>query len=153
MYNEEGEVIAGKDEYLSPEQANYEVTDGRADLFGTAIVLAEMLLGYNLFEEDEPTDTRRNILELEIPDFRSLRAGIDDRLNDVLHNAFKRPRDQRYQNAGEMLHALETYLYSDGYGPTNEKLAIYVKDLFGEDGAHASERWAAGETPGLLVRP
>ena len=30
MYNEEGKVIAGKDEYLSPEQASYAVTDARA---------------------------------------------------------------------------------------------------------------------------
>ena len=36
MYNEEGKVIAGKDEYLSPEQANYAVTDARADLFPSA---------------------------------------------------------------------------------------------------------------------
>ena len=33
MYNKEGEVIAGKDEYLSPEQARCEITDHRADLF------------------------------------------------------------------------------------------------------------------------
>ena len=33
MYNEEGKVIPGKDEYLSPEGASYAVTDGRSDLF------------------------------------------------------------------------------------------------------------------------
>ncbi|MEY2878183.1 MAG: hypothetical protein RLZZ15_563, partial [Verrucomicrobiota bacterium] len=30
-----------------------------------------------------------------------------------------------------MMTALEMYLYSDGYGPTNEKLGVYIKDLFG----------------------
>jgi serine/threonine-protein kinase len=30
-----------------------------------------------------------------------------------------------------MLTALELYLYSDGYGPTNEKLGVYLMDLFG----------------------
>jgi len=45
MYNEEGKVIAGKDEYLSPEQASYAVTDARADLFPLGIVLTELLLG------------------------------------------------------------------------------------------------------------
>ncbi|MFW5883547.1 MAG: serine/threonine protein kinase [Verrucomicrobiota bacterium] len=149
MYNEEGEVIAGKDEYLSPEQANYEVTDARADLFGTAIVLSELLLGYNLFEEDEPADTRRNIIEKPIPDFSELRPEIDERLNLLLHAAFKRPRDERYQTASEMLHALETYLYSDGYGPTTEKLSSYIRDLYGRDGGNAGARWLAGQTPGL----
>lgn len=150
MYNVEGEVIAGKDEYLSPEQANYEITDARADLFGCGIVMAELLLGTNLFEADSPEETRENILEMPIPDFTALRPGIDEKLNTILHNAFKRPREDRYQSASQMLIALETYLYSDGYGPTNEKLALYLKDLFDADGHHASERWSAGLTPGLV---
>ncbi len=149
MYNVEGEVIAGKDEYLSPEQANYEVTDARADLFGCGIVMAELLLGTNLFEADSPEETRENILEMPIPDFTALRPGIDDKLNAILHNAFERPREERYQSASQMLIALETYLYSDGYGPTNEKLALYLKDLFEADGHNASDRWSAGLTPGL----
>ena len=41
-----------------------------------------------------------------------------------------RDRDERYQTAEEMLTELEVYLYSDGYGPTNEKLADYVQKLF-----------------------
>ncbi len=28
-----------------------------------------------------------------------------------------------------MLEALEKYIYSDGYGPTNEKLAAYLTEL------------------------
>ena len=31
MYNEEGHTVVGKDAHLSPEQANWEVTDARAD--------------------------------------------------------------------------------------------------------------------------
>ena len=30
-----------------------------------------------------------------------------------------------------MLNDLEVYLYSDGYGPTNEKLGTYLRELFG----------------------
>jgi serine/threonine protein kinase len=62
MYNEEGKVIAGKDEYLSPEQANYAVTDARADLFPLGIVLTELLLGKNLFRAIDRAQSRRNIL-------------------------------------------------------------------------------------------
>lgn len=134
MYNEEGEVIAGKDEYLSPEQALCEVTDARADLFSCGVVLAELLLGHNMFEAATPEETRNNILELPIPDFRKLREGVDDRLNTILHKALQRKRADRYQSAREMLTALEVYLYSDGYGPTNEKLAEYLADIY-SDGA------------------
>jgi len=131
MYNEEGEVIAGKDEYLSPEQARKEVTDSRADIFPCGIVLAELLLGYNIFEGEDGEATRDNILSMELPDFRRLREGIDERLNDILYQALSRDRESRFQSAAEMLTALELYLYSDGYGPTNEKLAAYLKDLYG----------------------
>jgi len=141
MYNEEGEVIAGKDEYLSPEQARCEVTDARADIFGCGIVMAELLCGRNIFEGESPEATRENILKMTLPDFTKMREGVDPKLNAILHKALARPREQRYQTASEMLTALEVYLYSDGYGPTNEKLAEYVRDLYGPHGATASHRW------------
>jgi serine/threonine-protein kinase len=131
MYNEEGKVIAGKDEYLSPEQASYAVTDARADLFPLGIVLTEVLLGRNIFRNVDRSQSRRNILTLPIPQFSSLRSDIDPRLEGIIQKALRRNRDQRYQAASEMLHDLEVYLYSDRYGPTNEKLGTYLRDLFG----------------------
>jgi serine/threonine-protein kinase len=150
MYNEEGEVIAGKNEYLSPEQARREVTDARADLFSCAIILSELLLGENIFETNCEKATRKNICELNIPDFTELRPDIDPRLDNILQRGLKRERSKRYQSAQSMLTALEKFLYGEGYGPTNEKLAVYIADLFDEDAGHlAAERWNAGTTPGL----
>lgn len=149
MYNEEGDVIAGKDAYLSPEQALREVTDARADLFSCAIVLAEMLLGENIFEANDEEHTRGNILKLSIPDFTEMRADIDVRLDDILQCGLKRNRDKRYQTAQQMLTALELFLYGKGYGPTNEKLGVYMKDLFSENGGAAAQRWSEGRTPGI----
>jgi serine/threonine-protein kinase len=149
MYNKEGEVIAGKDEYLSPEQARREVTDARADLFSCAIILAEMLLGENIFETHSEEATRKNILGLTIPDFTEMRSDLDPRLDDILQHAFQRDRSKRFQSAQQMLTALELFLYGDGYGPTNEKLASYITDLFGKNSSGAAMRWNLGETPGL----
>ena len=83
---------------------------------------------------------------MELPNFSSIRPDIDDRLNHILHKALKRPRDQRYQSAEEMLTELESFIYGEGSGPTNEKLAAYVYDVFGDDGEHAALRWHRGET-------
>jgi eukaryotic-like serine/threonine-protein kinase len=129
MYNEEGKVIAGKDEYLSPEQASYAVTDARADIFALGIVLSEVLLGHNIFRAANRHDSRKNVLTLPIPRFSDLRPGIDERLEPILHRCLQRDRDRRYQTAAEVLDALERYLYSDGYGPTNEKLGVYLREL------------------------
>ncbi len=147
MYNEEGDVIAGKDEYLSPEQARREVTDGRADLFCCGIVISEMLLGYNFFEDADPEATINNILNLDIPDFPEKRPDIDPKLNQILQQSLERDRDKRYNSADDMLTELEMYIYGSGYGPTNEKLAGYIRDLFGPDGQNAAERWHLGQTP------
>lgn len=131
MYNEEGKVIAGKDEYLSPEQASYAITDARADLFGLGIVLTELLLGNNIFRASDRVQSRRNILTMPIPKFSTLRPDIDARLEAVIQRALQRDRDKRYQTAFDMLTDLELYLYSDRYGPTNEKLGVYLKELYG----------------------
>jgi len=129
MYNDEGKVIAGRDDYLSPEQANYAVTDARADLFPLGIVLTELLLGKNIFHSADRLQTRRNILTMPIPQFGELRRDIDARLEGIIQKALRRDRDKRYQTAYEMLTDLELYLYSDRYGPTNEKLGVYLKEL------------------------
>ncbi len=131
MYNEEGKVIAGKDEYLSPEQATYAVTDARADLFPLGIVLTELLLGKNLFRSHDRAQSRRNILSMPIPQFSMLREDIDPKLEAIIQRALQRDRDKRYQSAYQMMTDLELYLYSDRYGPTNEKLSVYLKELFG----------------------
>jgi eukaryotic-like serine/threonine-protein kinase len=130
MYNEEGKVIAGKDEYLSPEQASYAVTDARADLFPLGIVLTELLLGRNIFRSADRSQSRRNILTMPVPNFSTLRPDIDPRLEAIIQRALQRDRDKRYQTASEMMTDLELYLYSDRYGPTNEKLGVYLKSLF-----------------------
>ncbi len=160
MYNQEGEVIAGKDEYLSPEQARCEITDHRADLFCCGIVMSELMLNRNIFEDlgDAPIEayhekTIDNILNLPIPNFCETRVNdegktdIAPELNEILHKALQRPREERYQSAEEMLFELETWMFAPGYGPTNEKLAAYVHDLFGVNGADAAARWKAGKTP------
>ncbi|HZP59287.1 MAG TPA: serine/threonine-protein kinase [Opitutaceae bacterium] len=135
MYNEEGKVIAGKDDYLSPEQASYAVTDARADLFSLGIVLTELLLGKNVFHSPDHLQTRRNILTMAIPQFGQLRSDIDGRLEAIIQKALMREREKRYQTAYEMLTDLELYLYSDRYGPTNEKLSVYLKNLMSQSEA------------------
>ena len=131
MYNEEGKVIPGKDEYCSPEQASYAVTDARADLFSLGIVLAEMLLGRNIFRADDRLQSRKNVLtHAHSALHRRCAPAIDARLDTILHKALERDRSKRYQTAFDLLTDLELYLYSDRYGPTNEKLGVYLRELF-----------------------
>lgn len=132
LTDQEGEVVAGKADYMSPEQADFKITDKRSDLFSTGVVLGHLLLGRNVFKAGTPEESRQRILSLPIPDFRQLHPEIDDRLNHILQRLLARELDQRYQNAEHVLGDLERYIYSAGYGPTNETLGKFIRELFGQ---------------------
>lgn len=153
MYNEEGKVIAGKDEYLSPEQAQREVTDARADLFSCGVVLSEMICAQNIFEvPDEPEQTRANIVALPLPNWRDYRNPIAPEVSTILNRALERSRDRRFQTAEEMMRDLELSLYSHGYGPTSEKLARYLGALFANGKAYQDDTKRLANSFGLNPR-
>jgi eukaryotic-like serine/threonine-protein kinase len=132
LVDNEGEVVAGKADYMSPEQANFQITDKRSDLFSAGVVLAHLLLGRNLFKGASPEESRQRMMNLPIPDFRALDQRIDERLNEILHRALARELDKRYGSADELLYDLEHYIYHSGYGPTNETLGKFMRELFGQ---------------------
>src|SRR5271167_3240440 len=80
LTDQEGEVVAGKPDFMSPEQADFQITDKRSDLFSAGVVLACLLLGRNVFKGETADESRQRILNMDIPDFRKLDSRIDDPL-------------------------------------------------------------------------
>jgi len=132
LQDNEGEVVAGKADYMSPEQANFKITDKRSDIFSAGVVLANLLLARNIFKGATSEESRNRIMNHPIPDFRELDKRIDNRLNEILHRALSRDLDKRYPSADELLYDLEHYIYHGGYGPTNETLGRFIRELFGQ---------------------
>jgi serine/threonine protein kinase len=132
LTDQEGEVVAGKADYMSPEQADFQITDKRSDLFSAGVVLSNLLLGRNIFKGESPEESRQRIMTQPIPDFRALDPRIDDKLNDILHHCLARDTARRYATADELMYDLEFYIYGAGYGPTNETLGKYIRELFGQ---------------------
>ncbi|MDW8310535.1 MAG: serine/threonine-protein kinase, partial [Verrucomicrobiales bacterium] len=133
LIDQEGEVVAGKADYMSPEQADFQITDKRSDIFSVGVVLAHLLLGRNIFKGATPEESRQRILKQPIPDFRTLDERIDTPLNDILQRCLARDPNKRYPTADELLTALEYYIYRGGYGPTNETLGRFIRELFGQE--------------------
>ena len=133
LTDQEGEVVAGKPDYMSPEQADFQVTDKRSDIFSAGVVLAHLLLGRNIFKGANAEESRNRIMTQPIPDFRALDPRVDDRLNDILHHCLARDLNHRYATADQLLTELEYYIYHGGYGPTNETLGKYIRELFGQE--------------------
>src|SRR5215471_12732877 len=132
LTDQEGEVVASKADYMSPEQANFQITDKRSDLFSSGVVLAHLVLGRNIFKGDTPEASRHHMMTMAIPDFRKLDSRVDERLNQILHRALARDLEKRYATGDELLYDLEHYIYHAGYGPTNETLGRYIRELFGQ---------------------
>jgi eukaryotic-like serine/threonine-protein kinase len=132
LADNEGEVVAGKADYMSPEQADFQITDRRSDLFSAGVVLAHLLLGRNIFKAATPEESRLRMMSMPMPDFRTLDSRIDEPLNAILHRALARDLDKRYSTADELLYDLEHYIYHSGYGPTTETLGKFMRELFGQ---------------------
>ena len=148
MEQEEGEVLMGKVEYMSPEQAQYLATDLRSDVFSLGIVFYELLTGHHLFETEDIYETLNNVKRKPIPDPRTFRPDVPEALAKILMRSLERDLDKRYQTAGEMGFELEYFMYHDRYGPTNVTLSNYVKEHFlnrPADG-HDQDRAPAGKS-------
>src|ERR1041385_8426908 len=97
LVDNEGEVVAGKADYMSPEQANFQITDKRSDLFSAGVVLAHLLLGKNVFKGGTAEESRQRMMNMPVPDFRTLDSRIDDRLNEILQKALARDEQALFQ--------------------------------------------------------
>ena len=152
LTDQEGEVVAGKADYMSPEQADFQVTDKRSDLFSAGVVLAHLLLGRNIFKGESADESRQRILSMEIPDFRELDSRIDDPLNEILQRCLVRDAAQRYASADQLLYDLEYHIYHGGYGPTNETLGKFTRELFGQNVPNAPAARSATDLMEQTIR-
>jgi serine/threonine protein kinase len=122
----------GKAPYMSPEQVFGRPSDARSDIFALGLVLFEMLTGEQLHPVESMDELPERHKTMPLPDVRSWNPDIDKRLSAILERMLAQVPQQRYQTAGAVVSDLEHYMYSGGYGPTNEKLASYLDDLFPE---------------------
>jgi eukaryotic-like serine/threonine-protein kinase len=146
LSDQEGEVVAGKADYMSPEQADFQITDRRSDLFSVGVVLAHLLLGKNIFKGETAEESRSRILNMDIPDFCKLDPRIDSGLDKILQACLTRDLKRRYNTAGQLMHDLEYYIYHGGYGPTNETLGKFIRELFGVGPTPVPDEDAQGTT-------
>jgi len=126
----EGDVLMGKAQYMSPEQAQCKETDPRSDLFSVGIMLYELLTGESPFKGETIKTTLNNVISSPIPVIEEQRKDVPEIVHKILYQCLDRDLEKRYQTAGQVGHDLEYYMYHDRYGPTNVTMGQYMKSMF-----------------------
>lgn len=125
------DAIVGKMQYMAPEQAQGERVDFRADIFSLGAVLFEMLTHKPIRLEDGVIDAEHavRIAARPIP-WSELPAGFSKELVAILEKMLAFDPADRYQDTDQVAHALEYFIYADGYGPTIQTLERYLRQHF-----------------------
>jgi serine/threonine protein kinase len=136
---DEKTTVMGKYPYLSPEQVMFQGTDRRSDIFSLGLVAFELLTGKMVYKVTDIDSLIDKMERFRIPDLCKVNSSVPRALGDIVMKAVQLDPAARFQTAREMGQALEHFMYDKGYGPTNEKLAAYMAELFPEEEKNA--RW------------
>ena len=106
--------IMGTAQYLSPEQAQGLPVDARSDLYSIGIVLYELLTGRPPFDaESAVTIALKQVSEEPVPP-RRINPAVPPAVEAVVMRALRKDPAERFQDADEMIAALEAAM-TGGY--------------------------------------
>lgn len=138
--------IKGKVAYMPPEQLRSEPIDRRADVYGAAVVLWELLTMRRLFDGEHDAAVLMQALHAEVPPPSALVPGLPPAIDAVVLRGLARSAEDRFATARDMAAALEDALppasprkvgewLSSVAGRVLEKRAQKVKEVESRRGA------------------
>ncbi len=144
------EALKGKAGYMSPEHAQGEPLDARADVFAAGIVLWELLAGHRLYRPKSEVPLLEQARRAEIPPLPDKGLPNGPELDRIVQRALARSREDRYASANAMLRDLEGYLAKNGLLASRLKLGEWMGSSFGTERIEqrrASERRLPKSSP------
>ncbi len=96
-------VMIGTPDYLSPEQAEGEEADHRADIYSLGVILYEMVTGSVPFKGDTALSVALKHKSKLPPEPKQLNPQISDKLNKLILICMEKDRELRYQSTAELL--------------------------------------------------
>ena len=122
--------VAGKYNYMAPEQIRAEAVDGRADLFALGIILYELTVGKRLFR-GRPEQVMRLVLDEPIARPTELRPDYPESLERIVMRTLERDPAARYQTARDLRTDLMAWLAETGLSHDKRHIAEYLREIFG----------------------
>ncbi|HEY8145507.1 MAG TPA: serine/threonine-protein kinase [Kofleriaceae bacterium] len=121
----------GKVGYVAPEQLSGGIVDRRTDVFGLGVVMWEALAMQRLFRSEDEKESLRAILGSEPPTPSAIRPEVPVELSAICLKALAPFPDYRFQTAGEMRDAIESFLIRVGYFREAGAIRNYMEHVFG----------------------
>jgi serine/threonine protein kinase len=112
--------------YMSPEQVRREPLTAQTDLFSVGVLFWEMLVGHRLFARSDPDATLRAVVDGDIVRPSTENPEVPAKLDEVVMRALARDLTARWTSAGDMLAALQRYLYGLDETPGARDIAALV---------------------------
>jgi serine/threonine protein kinase len=144
--------LKGKIPYMSPEQCRARPLDNRADLFSLGIVLYELTTGVRPFDGKGDFDTLERIVHGSMRAPSELRAGYPKALEELVLRMLATRRSERFQNADQLLQALERVSAEAGLFASAFTVGKYMRDLFPEEAAALPHLDPEAEPPTIPPR-
>src|SRR5437868_8919558 len=95
-----GQVV-GTITYMSPEQINAQVVDGRTDIFSAGVMLYELLTGVLPFDGKDTASTLLKIIHEPPPPLSNFLKNYPPELDLVINRALAKDREDRYATADD----------------------------------------------------
>ena len=108
---EPGQLL-GTPAYMSPEQARGEAADRRTDIWSLGVLMYEMFTRHLPFQGSEHQTVRRSILQ-DDPRPMKMPPGSPPGIENIIHRALAKDRDDRYGSVEELLADLGEDTLSD----------------------------------------
>jgi TolB-like protein/Flp pilus assembly protein TadD/predicted Ser/Thr protein kinase len=99
-------MMIGTPEYMSPEQVQSKEVDQRTDIYSLGVILFEMVTGRPPFSGNTPLSVAVKHQTEIPPDPRDINAHLPEELSRLILRCMKKDKDERYQNADEILDEL-----------------------------------------------
>ena len=149
----EDHSVAGKYNYMAPEQIRGEPVDARADIFAMGILLYELTCARRLFR-GRPEQVMHLVLEEPIAPPTTVRPDYPPTLEKIVMRALERDPAARYQTARALRDELMIWLAEQGEPHGKHAIAVYLRSVFGpsSDKAQESAEFGSGDDELVLEK-